>query len=320
MAWQNALNLRAHLWAARDFNRRFAVIRRMDKGAADYPDGREPRWDVPGVFPFPTGPGFLLTALNTGVNQHWEWLGQVTPTYLMTHPAIVRGLAELAAERGPPPFKLKGITTVAEMVDRDLRNLVLRHHGTEIHDAYSCGEAGVMAIQCPDNRHYHVQSEAMVLEILDENDRPCRVGAIGRVVVTPLYNYATPLFRYEVGDYAEAGAPCACGRSLPVIKRIMGRRRNLFTLPDGSRIWPTFNVKKLGQIVSIRRHKFVQTARDAVDVFLVTDHPISPEEEDTLITIVASVLPMPFKITIRRVDEIPQPESGKYEEYVSLVD
>jgi phenylacetate-CoA ligase len=206
------------------------------------------------------------------------------------------------------------------MVDRELRDLALRHLDTEIHDTYSSGEAGAMAIHCPDNRHYHIQSEVVIVEILDENSRPCRPGEVGRVVVTPLYNYATPLFRYEIGDYAEAGALCPCGRGLPVLNRIMGRRRNLFTLPDGRRIWPSFNVRKLGQIVSIRRHKFVQTAPDALDVLLVTDHPIYPEQEDALTKIVVAALPIALKVAARRVPDIPRPESGKYEEFVSLVD
>mgnify|MGYP000113622014 CR=1 FL=1 len=52
-------------------------------------------------------------------------------------------------------------------------------------------------------------------------------------VVTPFYNLAMPLIRYDIGDYAEAGAPCACGRTLPVLARIMGRSRNMLRLPGG---------------------------------------------------------------------------------------
>jgi phenylacetate-CoA ligase len=55
-------------------------------------------------------------------------------------------------------------------------------------------------------------------------------------VVTPLHNFAMPLIRYAIGDYAEAGPPCACGRGLPVLARILGRARNLLTLPHGERI------------------------------------------------------------------------------------
>jgi phenylacetate-CoA ligase len=61
-------------------------------------------------------------------------------------------------------------------------------------------------------------------EILDDADRPCAPGEVGRVVVSTLHNYAMPLFRYDLGDLAEVGPPCECGRTLPVLNRIVGRQ------------------------------------------------------------------------------------------------
>ena len=44
-------------------------------------------------------------------------------------------------------------------------------------------------------------------------------GEIGRLVVTRLHHFATPLLRYDIGDYAEVGDACPCGRGLPVLRR-----------------------------------------------------------------------------------------------------
>ena len=88
---------------------------------------------------------------------------------------------------------------------------------------YTCQEAGYLALQCPDYPHFHVQSENVLLEVVDDVGQPCGPGEVGRVLITSLNNFATPLIRYELGDYAEVGAPCPCGRGLPVLKRIMGR-------------------------------------------------------------------------------------------------
>ena len=95
-------------------------------------------------------------------------------------------------------------------------------------------------------------AESVLVEILNDDGTPCAPGEIGRVVVTALQNFATPLIRYEVGDYAEASAPCPCGRGLPVIRRIMGRVRNLLVLPDGKKIWPAFGSRGLTEIAPIR--------------------------------------------------------------------
>ena len=56
-----------------------------------------------------------------------------------------------------------------------------------------------------------------------------------RVVISTLHNFAMPLLRYDIGDFAEVGDDCPCGRRLPVLKRILGRQRNLLCLPSGQR-------------------------------------------------------------------------------------
>jgi phenylacetate-CoA ligase len=71
-----------------------------------------------------------------------------------------------------------------------------------------------------------VPSEAIIVEVVDDQGRPCRDGEIGRVVATPLFNLAGPLIRYEIGDYAEAGT-CECGRALPTLKRVAPKREML---------------------------------------------------------------------------------------------
>ena len=77
---------------------------------------------------------------------------------------------------------------------------------------YSSQEVGYIALQCPENESYHIQAENVLVEILDDDGLPCEPGEVGRVVVTALHNLATPLLRYDIGDYAEVGSPCSCGR------------------------------------------------------------------------------------------------------------
>ena len=35
-------------------------------------------------------------------------------------------------------------------------------------DVYSSDEVGYIALQCPETEHYHVQSEALLVEVLDD--------------------------------------------------------------------------------------------------------------------------------------------------------
>jgi len=319
LEWQNALTFRTQLWAGRELERSVAVIRRFPTGAAPYPQGLSvPFWAARSVLPVPTGPSHHLETAGVSVEQQWEWLARTKPDYLMTYPSIVRALAERAASFGRPA-PLMGISTVGEVVDPDVRELAVRHLDAPVYDIYSSEEAGVIALECPVASLYHVQAEALIVEILDEDGRQCKPGATGRVVVTPLFNYAMPLIRYDIGDFAQVGEICGCGRNLPTLERIMGRRRNMLTLSDGRRFWPSFSARRLQKIVPIREHQFRQTAPNVIEALLVTEAPISDAQEAEMRKIIGDGLPAPFDIRIRCLPDIPRPASGKYEEFVSAI-
>lgn len=135
------------------------------------------------------------------------------PASLHTTPALLRAL--LPHLHGLPP--VAGVWTTGGAVDAGLRAACHAVLGAPIIAGYSAAETGYMALQCPDHPHHHVLAENCLLELLDEAGQP---AAAGRVVVTPLHNFAMPLLRYDLGDRAAFGPPCACGRTLPVLTRI----------------------------------------------------------------------------------------------------
>ena len=64
-----------------------------------------------------------------------------------------------------------------------------------------------------------------------------QAGDDGEVVVSNLHNRATVLLNYRLGDRAVmADAPCACGRGLPVLRELLGRRTEVVQLADGRAI------------------------------------------------------------------------------------
>jgi dihydroorotase len=149
---------------------------------------------------------------------------------------------------------------------------------------------------------------------------PCGTGETGRVLVTPLHNYAMPLFRYEIGDYAEVGGRCACGRGLPLLRRILGRERNaLLVAPTGERYWPAFGSRKLAQLAPIVQHQFVQKSLDRIEARLVTERPLTRAEERSLRAYIVANLPYRFALDLAYFDEIPRNASGKFEDFVCEV-
>lgn len=223
LKWRRTFELRRLLWAGVDFDQPIAVIQDAASGAAEHPSGsRYERWKDASEIPFRTGPSFHLSA-RTSVAEQWDWLKRTAPTYLYAGTPLIRDLAAIARE-GELAFET--ILTRDDVVDDALRRIVSEKFKAAIHDRYTAAETGYLAIQCPDTTAYHVPSEAIIVEVVDDNGRPCRDGEIGRVVATPLFNLAGPLIRYEIGDFAQAGT-CECGRILPTLKRIAPRREML---------------------------------------------------------------------------------------------
>lgn len=308
----NALTLREHLWQQRDFSGKLAAIR------IKVEEGHHPDWGLPATALFRTGPGATLN-VRTDIERQLDWLVREAPDYLITHASNLHALAESSLRRGIRLPRLRQARTYSEALRPDLREMVRAAWGVEVADGYSCEEAGYIALQCPRHDHYHVQSENLLVEILDEAGRPCGPGETGRVVLTPLHNFAMPLIRYELGDYAEVGAPCDCGRGLPVLARIHGRRRNMIALPDGRRHWPSFPSALWLSVAAIRQFRVVQTMPGSLEVTYVMDRQLTGAEQKKLEEALAGRLGHAFQVVWNRVDSIERSPNAKFEDFVSLL-
>ena len=315
-----AVILRHFLWHPYDFSGKFVTIRRTHGQMYEYPHGLSmSRWGDTATFPFETGPSAVLS-IAASISEQAEWLGRQDPDYLMTFPSNLRFLAIHCRERSLRFHRLDHLMTFGEVLSPDTRDECRRAWGLRVIDVYSAQEVGIIALQCPAGEGYHVQSETIVVEVVNASGEPCRAGETGRVLVTPLNNYAMPLFRYEIGDFAEVGGPCACGRGLPLLTRILGRERNaLLVSPAGERYWPAFGTKKLGELAPIVQHQFVQKSLDRLEARLVTERPLTRAEERSLRVYILPNLPHPFSLDFVYLDEIPRNASGKFEDFVCEV-
>ncbi len=316
LLWE-ALTLRDHRWHRRDYNGTLAGIRWYADGVAAPPDGqRWPNWGAPVSHVSPSGPscGFSITASSA---QQARWLGAVQPDYLVVFPSLLPDLARECKKQGIELSRLKHIRTVSECVDAATRVLCREAWGVPVHDIYSAQEVGYIALQCPDSDNYHLQSESAYVEIINDLNEPCNAGEIGRVVVTPLYNFAMPLLRYANGDYAQAGAACACGRGLPVITRIAGRTRNMLTLPDGKRLWPRLSELRYSEILPVEQFQLVQKSLSVLELRLVAARRGSADEEQRLRELIISRIGHAFEVQFSYPENIVRGATGKFEDFRS---
>ncbi len=318
--WQ-VFCLRDHLWHRRNLREKLLTIRHRQDVASITPDAQRangwgPATDDVAV----TGPSVNFDIL-LDVAQLAPQIAAERPDYLLSHPSMITGLAKHCRDHGIALPRLREVRTLGETPDETLRSLCNATWGVPLVDMYSCQEAGYLALQCPHHEHYHVQSENVYLEVVNARGQACAPGEIGRVLLTSLNNFATPLIRYEIGDHAEVGPPCPCGRGLPVLKRILGRYRNLLTLPDGTRRWPRLGYEsKLQTVAPIELMQMIQTSREEIVVRLVMPRSLTTDEATALQAFIHDKLGYPFRLRYEYVDTIRNPANGKVEQFISLIE
>lgn len=318
VAWDRDANVliaaivaRYHRWWKSDPSARYATLSAVPTDAQGR--GREVR----GMPWYPGQPGSDGVAADAAqpVREQLSWLLREQPRYLMTYPSNARALLRAARESGKSLACLERIDTFGESAVEGLDGLADEVCAAQVADRYSAREVGMIALQCPDGQGYRVQAESVFVELLDESDQPVSAGETGRVVVTSLQNIAMPLIRYEIGDYAQAGEALNEGMPHPVLRKIHGRRRNMFRLPDGDSLWPRFNSDDLASVAPVRQFQLVQKSLALLGLTLVVDRLVTAGEEAALEGLVRERLKGDYRLALQYVDDIPRSAGGKYEDF-----
>ncbi len=92
------------------------------------------------------------------------------------------------------------------------------------------------------------------------------------------------------------------------------------TLPSGERFWPRFYSDDLATIAPVRQAQLVQRSVHEIEVRLVVGRDLTGDEEERLRKVILEYLGHPFTLRFTYVDEIPRSASGKFEDFLSLVD
>jgi phenylacetate-CoA ligase len=309
-----ALNLRDHLWHRRDFALRFSAIRAQIENYLTRDD-----WGPPVSMLFASGP-FQGIPLSASIAEQWKWLSEFQPNILLVYPSNLDALIQHARDHSASIPSIRQIRTIGETLYPRTRELAAEVLSAKVADCYSSQEAGNIAIECPESPLYHICAENLIVEVLDEAGRPCVAGGTGRVVLTDLHNFATPLIRYDVGDYAEVGPACPCGRGLPTLRRILGRERNLIVLPDGSRRWPLVGFAHFREIAPIYQFQFIQHERELIEVRLQAASELSSQQEAALTEVIHKALGHAFGLRFTYFPAgIPRSAGGKFEEFICKV-
>lgn len=251
-------------------------------------------------------------SIHSTVGEQLEFLRATAPAYLNTSACNAMALAAEIARTGDEPPRIVAILTVGEHVSDDLRTECRTHLKCEIIDAFSTAECGTLATQCAEGSGYHLHPEVNVLEVLKPDGTPCGPGEMGLVTVTPLYNYAMPLVRYQSDDLVTVGGICECGRTAPVLSTLHGREEHHFIAPDGSYMKPVPIAERMRELAGFRRWQLVQTAKHEAELRFMDDASAPPVMTDALAVYLQSLLPAGFNVAVKRVRALGPSAGGKF--------
>jgi phenylacetate-CoA ligase len=225
-------------------------------------------------------------------------------------------LAKFILDAGLSTPKLKAVITTSEKLTPKMRSTMEEAYHCRIYEEYSTVENALFASECEQGR-LHVSPDVGIVEILRSDSSPCNFGEIGEVVTTSFRSYQ-PLVRYRLGDLAAWDSePCTCGRSMPVIKEVVGRIEDTVVGPDGRQM-----VRFHGIFINqphIIEGQIIQESLNQIRVKIVPTAGFEQSDEDDIIHRVQQRLGNGITVTVERVESIPRTKSGKFKSVISKV-
>jgi phenylacetate-CoA ligase len=225
-----------------------------------------------------------------------------------------RMLEQLLDYGGPNLVKGLGIKLWIHQSDYRSRDVVeqLKQVGIPTLSNYSAGEIGPIAFECPKNEgYYHVAHTNVIVECDQKLTTTFDGEVVGRLLITHLHSYATPLIRYDIGDFGKLHNQCPCGHNGPTISHIYGRGKHFLRHPDGKYLPFYLSTRVLREAVEFKECRFRQETTGTITVQIGGRETLSQEEEEKLkATVIAATDPV-FKVVIRPVREIDWSDNPK---------
>ncbi|AKG53563.1 putative capsular polysaccharide biosynthesis protein [Dehalogenimonas sp. WBC-2] len=239
-------------------------------------------------------------------------LASYKPDFLRGYPSAIYTMADYLKHTNIDTIKPKAIFTTAEMLLPNHREAIESQFGCKVFDQYGAYDGGGQAMECELHQGFHITVEKAIMEILDVKGNTSPPGESGRIVVTDLHNYAMPFIRYEVGDIGiMSNQPCACGRSLPLLKSIEGRTTDIIKFSNGVTIAGPA-VTLMFKDREVKQYQLVQEAHNELTVSIVKNNNYTDVDTNKLLGVLKHHTGSGIHIHINFCDHIPNEPNGKY--------
>ena len=208
--------------------------------------------------------GAGIIRLGPGVpSMQWETILRLKPTAIVAVPSFILKLIEYAKEHHIDinSSSVKKAICVGENIrNADFSLSILGKRITDawnikLYSTYASTEMQTAFTECNECTGGHLQPDLLIVELLDETNKPVAAGQQGEVTITTLGVEGMPLLRYKTGDICTFDdTPCACGRNTLRLSPLVGRKKQMIKF-KGTTLYPPSLFDLLNEMEEI--HDFV---------------------------------------------------------------
>ena len=176
----------------------------------------------------------------------WDSNLKYKPTYLISVPSFLLKLIEYADSHGIDYNNLgiKGAICIGEALrNQDFSNSILAEKivskwNIKLFSTYASTEMSTAFTECEHGVGGHHHPELIIVEVLDDENKPVQEGESGELTITTIGVEAMPLIRFKTGDIVKLHTnPCACGRNTLRVGPVVGRKQQMIKY-KGTTLYP----------------------------------------------------------------------------------
>lgn len=192
----------------------------------------------------------------------WDSILKYKPTYLITVPSFLLKLIEYAEAHNIDYNNsgIKGAVCIGESLRNQdfsmntLSKKITDKWNIKLFSTYASTEMSTAFTECEHSIGGHHHPELIILEVLDENNKPVKNGESGELTFTTLGIEAMPLVRFKTGDIVQLHSePCACGRNTLRVGPVIGRKQQMIKY-KGTTLYPPAMNDVLNNFSTIESH------------------------------------------------------------------
>ncbi|WBU88800.1 phenylacetate--CoA ligase family protein [Cellulophaga omnivescoria] len=215
----------------------------------------------------------------------------------------------------PLNCNITSIIAISERLGNDVKEKMEYYFKSHTVSRYSNVENGIIAQQTKDDSFFTINWASYIVEVLDlEKDEPAKTNKVGRIVITDLYNLATPMIRYDTGDLGILSVND--NDEIPKLKSIQGRRMDALYKTNGEILNPFTMHAYVYDFPEIEQLQFIQLDKYQFKIKINTN--VKFTKEKLLISKFKNDIGLDAEITVAYVKEIPSLKSGKRKISVNL--